>query len=332
MQKNLDCSPVFPPKEGSLRDGYVLSAENALAMRKSLRFFLEGILSNILAVRLPSMPRELVLRSEGHFHLVPELFLQVSGSTRFMLPHEELELNPGEALIMPPRVLHAELALENTPGEMFRNVVVFVNGTALTCHLAHDGGSSKRPGILHLEARHHTHAPRIHDWLADAANLGWEAQKQQTPEMKKLLSAQMRALVASACAGVLRVLDDSAPNTKPEPVMITRVRMWVQNRLGDHDLSVPKLAMQAGCTPDYLSHIFSHTTGENLVTYINRERMQRAASLLAETKMVGKEVAWVCGFSTPSYFIQMFRTHYGTTPKNWRAKRKNDSGNNQPED
>ncbi|WP_367848457.1 helix-turn-helix transcriptional regulator [Rhodoferax sp. WC2427] len=285
------------------------SADKALWMRQQLRHSMAGLLADSLPVRPCGGPRVGDLRGEGHFHLVPELFLQTGGSTCFTLPHGPLALRAGEALLMPPRMLHAE----TTVGSDFSNIVVYADGTALTCHLATET-SPGRPGIDHLESRQHPHAARIHDWLADAAALGGAVEDADA-------RLQVRALLASACAGVLRVLDDAAPRTQPEPPLVARVRMWVNNQLGDHSLNVTALAAQAGCTPEYLSHVFSQTTGGHLIAHINRQRMDRAAHLLAETDMAGKEVAWACGFATPSYFIQTFRQQFGATPQQWRAKR-----------
>ena len=50
-------------------------------------------------------------------------------------------------------------------------------------------------------------------------------------------------------------------------------------------------------------------------------RLERAAHLLRDSTLAGKEIAWACGFSSPSYFIRAFRAHYGQTPKSWRAAR-----------
>ena len=47
--------------------------------------------------------------------------------------------------------------------------------------------------------------------------------------------------------------------------------------------------------------------------------MERAAHLLGKSEMAGKEIAWACGFATASYFTRSFRTHFGLTPKAWRA-------------
>ena len=52
--------------------------------------------------------------------------------------------------------------------------------------------------------------------------------------------------------------DSCAP---AEPSLVSRVRVFVQNQLGDHQLSVRRLAEQARCTPDYLSNVFSVATG-----------------------------------------------------------------------
>jgi len=102
--------------------------------------------------------------------------------------------------------------------------------------------------------------------------------------------------------------------------------MWIINQLGDPNLSIRRLAEQAGCTPDYLSYVFSHTTGEPLIGFIVRQRLDRAATLLAESSLSGKEIAWACGFSAQSYFVRTFHKHFGITPKAWRNKRRDDLG------
>jgi len=89
-------------------------------------------------------------------------------------------------------------------------------------------------------------------------------------------------------------------------------------QLGDRTLTVRQLAAQTGYTADYLSNLFSITTGEHLSAFINRLRVERAAHLLRESTLASKEIAWACGFSSPSYFIRAFRAHFGQAPKAWR--------------
>ena len=279
-------------------------------MRVHLADFVQRAMAGSLVLHQPrGAPVE---RGEGHFHVGPELFLQTSGWTDFRFPHGTQTLGPGEALLMPPQLLHSE-RVGAAAGQDFANLVVYAEAHALTCHLAYEIRAGQ-PGIRHLEMRQHPQARRIHDWLADAAELGQSVQPAWA-------ATQVHALVAAAIAGVLRALADADPQAPPESIWVTRVRVLVQNQLGEADLSVRGLAQQCGCTADYLSHLFRQQTQEALVAYINRMRMARAARLLTESGLAIKEVAWACGFANPSYFIQTFRSHHGQTPKGYRQNR-----------
>lgn len=307
MQENLDLR---------LADSSTLAA----ALRAELAAAVPRLGDGRLPLRLPTRPDGLVTRGEGHFHVAPELFLQLSGWTRFRFPHGELLLQAGEALLVPPQLLHAE-QVGAAPGERFCNVVIYATGDALTCHFAHEAEPGV-PGILHLEARRHPQAARVREWLAEAATIGLATGEQEAA----WALAQARGLVVAATAGVLRTLADRSIELRAEPPLVARVRVLVQNQLGDHALSVRRLAQQSGCTADYLSHLFSQAAGEHLTAYINRQRVERAAHLLSDTGLVGKEVAWACGFATPSYFIRSFRAYFGVTPKMWRAARGKQTG------
>ena len=286
---------------------------NALAMRGHLADFLQRAMAGSLVVHLPSGAP--VARGEGHFHVGPELFLQTSGWTDFRFPHGTQTLGPGEALLMPPQLLHSE-KVRAAPGQNFANLVVYAEAHALTCHLAYEK-SAGRPGIRHLEMRQHPQARHIHDWLADAARLG----QGDAPAWATTQSTQVRALLAAATAGVLQALAATDPQAAPESGWVSKLRVLVQNQLGDQDLSVRGLASQCGCTADYLSHLFRQQTQEALVAYINRMRMARAARLLTESALAVKEVAWACGFANASYFIHTFRAQHGQTPKAYREAR-----------
>lgn len=336
MLINLDHRPdCAAPHVDPAELGPAARAELAAQLRVQLADFSVGLMRGTHRLHRPAPAG--VARGEGHFHLGPELFLQLSGWTRFHLPHGERLVGPGEALLMPARLLHAEAVGPGTEGTPFRNLVVYADGQVLTCHLAHEHRPGA-PGILYLEARQHAQAARILAWLSDAAAGGDESDPSEEPhderdpdppdrtaplddaDVDSPHALQARALVLAALAGVQRVLADRPDTRAPaEPPLIARLRVLIQNQLGDQDLSVRRLGEQSGCSADHLSHRFRATTGEHLVAYINRQRMERAAHLLADTDLAVKEVAWACGYATASYFIRTFRTHHGETPVAWRA-------------
>ncbi|NZD58692.1 helix-turn-helix transcriptional regulator [Sphaerotilus montanus] len=283
-------------------------------MLDGLRAALAAANAGTLVVHRPQRLSEPLPRGEGHFHLAPELFLQLAGWTEFRFPQGHCRVTPGQALLVPPQLRHDERVGPGEAGEPFCNLVLYAEAPSLTCHLAHEP-SPGRPGIRHLEACEHAQVGRIHDWLFDASRSPEAPPDASTPAWGEV---QARALVAAALAGVLHLLQtDSQPGR--EPTLVARLRVLIQNQLGDHTLSVRRLAEQSGCTADYLSHLFREVTGETLIGCINRLRMERAARLLRETTLAGKEVAWACGFAAPSYFIRTFRAHHGVTPRAWRA-------------
>lgn len=318
MRKNLDPRLPDPKRFWSSRP----QADDARRMRELVAGFVARAAApgDALVLHCPPAGAAYAHRGAGEaagsgpgcFHLAPELFLQVTGSTTFRLPTGTLVLAPGQALLVPPKLLHDE-QVGAPPGEAFGNVVLYAEGDALSCHLAHEVQPG-RPGIQHLESRRHPQAPQVQQWLADAARLAEGDRAQPWVEL------QLRSLVIAAMAGVLRAIDDADGGAEPdEPALVARVRALVHNRLADHQLSVRQLAALSGCTPDYLSHVFARASGEHLVAYVTRLRMARARQLLADDSLAGKEVAWACGFATQSYFIRSFREHHGTTPSAWRA-------------
>jgi len=326
MQKNLDqlgC-PERPDLDLAAGAGpWVLSAQpgQAAALREALAAAVAALASGQWPLWL-GPPADAAQRAQGHFHLAPELFVQVSGSTQFQFPGGEHRLGPGELLLLPPQLLHAERVQAGAAGEPFRNLVIYAEAGVLSCHLAHELRPGV-PGVLHLEARRHPQAPHVLAWLGDALEIGRPAAGTAVPAWA---AAQQRALVTAALAGVLRALEEPAAGDLGEPPLVAGLRVLIRNQLGDQALSVRSLAQQSGCTADYLSHLFRRSTGEHLVACINRLRLERAASLLAEGRLAGKEVAWACGYASHSYFIRSFRARYGMTPTDWCTRQAGAAG------
>ena len=295
--------------------------ELAARLRHCLGETIQGLTSGVLDIQHPGRPVGIMPRGAGHFHLACELFVQLSGWTIFKLPQGDLRLEAGQALLIPPRLLHDERVGVGSDGQRFENLVLYAEDGALRCHLAHET-SDGVPGMLYLDICRHAQATRIQDWLSSAVTAA-EERRRGSPDSPATPvdtwgNMQSRALVIAALSGVLCAIDDRQNDASPEPVLISRVRVMVQNQLGDSALTVRQLAEQAGCTADYLSNLFSIATGEHLSSYINRLRVERAVHLLRESRLAGKEIAWACGFSSQSYFIRAFRAHFGQTPKAWR--------------
>ena len=239
-----------------------------------------------------------------------ELFLQRRAATRFRFPSETLILEPEEVLIVPSRVFHAESIVIGPDTGPFRNVVVYADEGALSCHLA-DMGPQGGPRIAYPEHLENESCGRVAAWLEDAVKVAGEMNQ----------GGVAVDLVRSILGMTLNLLDLPSARRTGEPLTVVRCRRMIHEDLGDPELSVASLARRLGCSADYLSHLFRTVRGERLTTHIEERRMLRAAELLAQTNLSGKEVAWASGYANQSYFIRCFRRRWGASPAEYRKGR-----------
>ena len=87
-----------------------------------------------------------------------------------------------------------------------------------------------------------------------------------------------------------------------------------------NDISVALLARKFGLNPHYLGSLFIAEVGKSIPQYVRDMRLALAAQLLSASSLSVSEIAYECGFSSPSYFISKFREQYGTTPRGYAGE------------
>jgi AraC-like DNA-binding protein len=88
----------------------------------------------------------------------------------------------------------------------------------------------------------------------------------------------------------------------------------------DGSLTLAELAQEAGLSEYYFSKAFRQSTGSPPHAYIVRRRVARASEMLRYSEHSITDIAYACGFSSPSHFAAAFRRLMGTTPKQHRAE------------
>jgi len=85
-------------------------------------------------------------------------------------------------------------------------------------------------------------------------------------------------------------------------------------------ISLKEIACASGLSAPYFSTVFKEEMGENLSIYLNRMRVEKAASMLITTDMPISEVASACGFEDQSWFSKIFKNNTGLTPGKYREQ------------
>jgi two-component system response regulator YesN len=84
-------------------------------------------------------------------------------------------------------------------------------------------------------------------------------------------------------------------------------------------LTLEQFAEQFGMSLGHFSRSFKGACGDNFVDYLGKVRINKAKELLVESDMKLDHIAVRVGYSTPSYFIKLFKKHTGITPGNYRS-------------
>lgn len=88
----------------------------------------------------------------------------------------------------------------------------------------------------------------------------------------------------------------------------------------DGHLTAEEIARACNLSSDYLRRAFKNTTGKSLRLYVEQIRLTRAKALLAEQRMVLKQVAHHAGFTNVRSFCFAFKRATGETPTEYQSR------------
>ncbi len=93
-----------------------------------------------------------------------------------------------------------------------------------------------------------------------------------------------------------------------------RLHATVMKHLSEPDLNIETLTQELGTSKSTLYRKVTANTGLNINEYIRVSRLKKAAEMLASRKYRISEVAYMTGFSSPSYFATCFQKQFDISP------------------
>jgi len=99
-------------------------------------------------------------------------------------------------------------------------------------------------------------------------------------------------------------------------IFITRFKEVVEARLDNSEFSVEDLAAEMNLSRVQLYRRVKSITGSTPIELLRTARLNRAYQLLLTTDKSISEVAYLVGFTAPSYFTKCFKEEYGMLPGN----------------
>jgi AraC family transcriptional regulator len=100
---------------------------------------------------------------------------------------------------------------------------------------------------------------------------------------------------------------------------INRVIDYIEANI-ERELALETLARVANFSPYHFHRIFRAIMGEPIYRFIQRIRLERAASqLITDSRKPITAIAFDCGFSGSAAFARAFREQFGMSASQWRA-------------
>lgn len=162
----------------------------------------------------------------------------------------------------------------------------------------------------------------------------WRGPRFELPFVAHLLSALMRDCEAGFPAGplagdalvtaLLAYLDRRTTGPAPaRPGALGRrlhlVLEYIEANLAS-PLRLAELARMAGVGARRFTTLFAAETGWSPHRYLVNRRIERAKSLMLDTRLTLAEIGVAVGFADPAQFSRVFRQHTGESPRAYRRR------------
>ena len=250
-------------------------------------------------------------RYGGDWHSVPhthnhlELFFIVGGKGQFLIEDRLYPVDINNLVMINPNVPHTEVSLNAQPLEY---IVLGIEGIELAASETCDGQFS----ILD-----HYESAEISGCLRNILR----EMELKNPGYEDICQAYMEILIIR----LMRTTSLAVP-TEPQTVSTNRQCAAVRRYIDLHfkeALTLEQLADEGHMNKFYLSHAFKKEYGISPINYMISKRIEESKYLLAETDLSMSQIAQLLGFSSLSYFSQVFRRTQGVSPKEYRQSQRN---------
>ncbi|MEK3883257.1 helix-turn-helix domain-containing protein [Paenibacillus sp. PL2-23] len=134
------------------------------------------------------------------------------------------------------------------------------------------------------------------------------------------MQVQLLIWVSKACEYTLAKRDSHINESRQRAVqdLVCGVIAYIEANVSDVNLNVSMIGEHVQMSPTYVSKLFKQHTGDGILEYLNKYRVQQAKRLIAEQQLGIKEVAEKVGYTEATTFIRIFKKYEGITPGKYR--------------
>lgn len=251
-----------------------------------------------------------------HCHPEAEFFYLEEGEVCFFIEEQCFELQAGDAVFIPPNLVHHA---DKADGMPCRYSALVFSLDWLSGYLGGEGNL-----YVNLLMDHRFEAIRIFQWENDAnaeilRRLSRFREYARLPiqEYELRLLGELMISVQEIFNAVSKEMRYNE-KTDAARLGVQRGIDYVMSHYGE-EITLDALVESSGYSESHFCHRFKEVTGYTPFAYLNRVRVIKAAELLFTTRDKITQIAGSCGFDNISYFNRVFRKQMGMSPGEYRS-------------
>lgn len=244
-------------------------------------------------------------KSIPHTHQISELFYVLNGKGVFYIEDEVVPVEKDDLMIINPHIEHTEKTFPSDPMEY---IVFGVEGLAFSSDLS-NGNSSKG-------YNHYSYGSDQNPFINFAQLMIREFDEKQ-PGFETVCHGLLQVLLIYISRKQnLNVISDSSFQLSKECALAKR---YIDANYAKN-ITLDVLAEITHINKFYLAHSFTECMGQSPINYLTEKRLDASKQLLANSNLSVAQVASNTGFSSQSYFSQIFKKKVGITPQQYRKQ------------
>lgn len=108
-------------------------------------------------------------------------------------------------------------------------------------------------------------------------------------------------------------------NTELENRLTEQIKRYIRDNLNEN-INLARVAEYFHYNSNYLGRLFKKNAGMKFSDYLNDLRIEQTCHLLSSTDLSVEEIAYRTGYCDCQYFIKVFKSRVGTTPRKYRTE------------
>ncbi len=241
--------------------------------------------------------------SSPHSHQCTELFYVTGGKGGFNIENEVFQVKTHDLVVVNPNVQHTETSWNFSPLEY---IVLGVEGL----ELSNPDSTDDRYFVLQMK--------NVSDVVIPCLNMMIGEVEHKKPGADSICQNLLQVLIVH----LMREARVSAEKTERATRRECGTAKWYIDSHFKEKITLNTLAEICGVNKYYLSHSFSQEYGISPIQYLIHKRLEESKYLLRSTDIPIARIVQTLGFSSGSYFAQMFRNAEGLSPSDYRQQRK----------